>query len=156
MAFGSCSKHDHAQPLWEAIVGAEPQVWAWLGDNVYVDKKVKPGSQRFEWLGEQAMRQAYQEQLAHAGYAALRARALHRNHTDAILAKMNGGQENAAAQPGARPGAASASCWNQFSRGAARAARGVSSPARLSVTHGRRPGPGGEAPSRTRNALATG
>ena len=75
MAFGSCSKHDHAQPLWEAIVGAEPQVWAWLGDNVYVDKKVKPGSQRFEWLGEQAMRQAYQEQLAHAGYAALRARA---------------------------------------------------------------------------------
>ena len=34
--------------------------------------------------------------------AALRARALHRNHTDAILAKMNGGQENAAAQPGAR------------------------------------------------------
>ena len=59
-------------------------------------------------------------------------------------------------QPGARPTAASASSWSRFSRGAARATRGASSPARSSETCAPRPGPWGEAPSRTRNALAAG
>jgi len=36
-AFGSCNKHTKAQPLWEAIVKNNPDVWVWLGDIVYGD-----------------------------------------------------------------------------------------------------------------------
>ena len=53
IAFGSCSKHDHEQPLWDLMLdgegeeggerggerGGKPDVFAWLGDVVYADKK---------------------------------------------------------------------------------------------------------------------
>lgn len=37
IAFGSCSKHDLPQPLWPSILANQPQLWIWLGDNVYGD-----------------------------------------------------------------------------------------------------------------------
>lgn len=37
LAFGSCNKHTKAQPLWNAIVNNNPDVWIWLGDIVYGD-----------------------------------------------------------------------------------------------------------------------
>ena len=37
VAFGSCNRHDLPQPLWEPIVAWRPQLWIWLGDNVYGD-----------------------------------------------------------------------------------------------------------------------
>lgn len=37
IAFGSCNKHDSPQPLWSAINSDEPDLWVWLGDNVYGD-----------------------------------------------------------------------------------------------------------------------
>ncbi|MBT5144891.1 MAG: alkaline phosphatase family protein [Gemmatimonadetes bacterium] len=37
IAFGSCSKHNAAQPLWEPIVAADPDLWIWTGDIVYAD-----------------------------------------------------------------------------------------------------------------------
>lgn len=36
-AFGSCSDQKRPQPLWDDIVAQHPQVWIWLGDNVYGD-----------------------------------------------------------------------------------------------------------------------
>ncbi|WP_045686927.1 alkaline phosphatase D family protein [Hymenobacter sp. AT01-02] len=37
IAFGSCNRHDLPQPLWDDIAGDKPNVWIWLGDNIYGD-----------------------------------------------------------------------------------------------------------------------
>jgi len=37
IAFGSCSDQKRPQPLWDDIVAQKPNVWIWLGDNVYGD-----------------------------------------------------------------------------------------------------------------------
>ena len=50
-AFGSCSKHDHEQPMWGAVAASQPDVWIWLGDNVYVDEKVRAAPRRAECDG---------------------------------------------------------------------------------------------------------
>ena len=38
IAFGSCNKDDHPQPLWKPILDAKPDLWIWLGDIVYARK----------------------------------------------------------------------------------------------------------------------
>ncbi|GAA4005674.1 hypothetical protein GCM10022408_16840 [Hymenobacter fastidiosus] len=37
IAFGSCNRHDLPQPLWDDIAAQKPNVWIWLGDNIYGD-----------------------------------------------------------------------------------------------------------------------
>lgn len=37
IAFGSCNKHDLPQPLWKPILQDAPEVFVWLGDNIYGD-----------------------------------------------------------------------------------------------------------------------
>ncbi len=37
IAFGSCNREDEPQPLWELIGRQRPQLWIWLGDNIYGD-----------------------------------------------------------------------------------------------------------------------
>jgi alkaline phosphatase D len=37
IAFGSCAKQDKPQPIWEAIVETDPQLFIFLGDNIYGD-----------------------------------------------------------------------------------------------------------------------
>jgi alkaline phosphatase D len=37
LAFGSCSKPNLPQPLWTDVRALRPDVWAWIGDNVYAD-----------------------------------------------------------------------------------------------------------------------
>ncbi len=37
IAFGSCNRENKPQPMWEYIVQNKPQLWIWLGDNVYGD-----------------------------------------------------------------------------------------------------------------------
>jgi alkaline phosphatase D len=37
LAFGSCNRQDLPQPLWPVIARARPDVWIWLGDNIYGD-----------------------------------------------------------------------------------------------------------------------
>jgi len=36
-AFGSCWKSTHSQKHWKPIVENKPQLWLWLGDNIYGD-----------------------------------------------------------------------------------------------------------------------
>ncbi len=36
-AFGSCARQDRPQPIWDAVVATEPQLFAFLGDNIYGD-----------------------------------------------------------------------------------------------------------------------
>ena len=38
IAFGSCTSHDlRPQPIWEAVVAAQPDAWIWVGDMAYTD-----------------------------------------------------------------------------------------------------------------------
>ncbi|GHA77910.1 alkaline phosphatase D family protein [Pontibacter akesuensis] len=37
IAFGSCNSQAEPQPLWPSIVAAQPDLWVWLGDNIYAD-----------------------------------------------------------------------------------------------------------------------
>lgn len=37
IAFGSCAKHWQPQPIWDAILAAKPDLWLFIGDNVYAD-----------------------------------------------------------------------------------------------------------------------
>ncbi|KAL3593154.1 hypothetical protein D5086_011794 [Populus alba] len=39
IAFGSCANQSAPQPIWNAIIDFDPQVFIWLGDNVYGDTK---------------------------------------------------------------------------------------------------------------------
>ena len=37
IAFGSCNKRHLPQPLWEVIQKINPDLWIWMGDNIYGD-----------------------------------------------------------------------------------------------------------------------
>ena len=37
IAFGSCAKQDKPQPIWDAVVELKPQLFVFLGDNIYGD-----------------------------------------------------------------------------------------------------------------------
>ncbi len=37
IAFGSCAKQDKPQPIWDAVVEMKPQLFIFLGDNIYGD-----------------------------------------------------------------------------------------------------------------------
>ena len=37
IAFGSCNKEDEDQSYWQNISSLKPDVWLWMGDNIYAD-----------------------------------------------------------------------------------------------------------------------
>ncbi|MFT2009284.1 hypothetical protein ACMA1I_11470 [Pontibacter sp. 13R65] len=37
IAFGSCNRQNLPQPMWSAIMNDKPNLWIWLGDNIYGD-----------------------------------------------------------------------------------------------------------------------
>jgi len=37
IAFGSCNREDLPQTIWEEILANDPDLWIWLGDNIYAD-----------------------------------------------------------------------------------------------------------------------
>lgn len=37
ISFGSCAKQDQPQPIWDAIVAGKPELFVFLGDNIYGD-----------------------------------------------------------------------------------------------------------------------
>jgi alkaline phosphatase D len=39
IAFGSCSRQSLPQPLWDDVVAQKPDLWIWLGDNIYGDSE---------------------------------------------------------------------------------------------------------------------
>ena len=39
-AFGSCNRQDAPQPLWKPIIADNPDLWIWMGDNIYGDSPV--------------------------------------------------------------------------------------------------------------------
>lgn len=65
IAFGSCADQDEPQPIWDAILEAQPDLWIWAGDNIYGDTE-----------DMQALAADWQTQLEQPGYSALRARGI--------------------------------------------------------------------------------
>jgi alkaline phosphatase D len=61
IAFGSCAHQDKDQPIWEAIVEAKPDLFIFLGDNVYIDS-----------ANPTVMREAYERLAAKPGFQRLR------------------------------------------------------------------------------------
>ena len=39
IAFGSCAKQDQPQPIWQAVAATGPQLFVFLGDNIYGDSQ---------------------------------------------------------------------------------------------------------------------
>ncbi|MFB6278294.1 MAG: alkaline phosphatase D family protein [Salinibacter sp.] len=62
IAFGSCNDQTAPQPLWAPIRAAKPDLWVWMGDNVYADT-----------ANMAALDSIYARQKRRPGYRALRA-----------------------------------------------------------------------------------
>ena len=39
IAFGSCNRESLPQPIWPIIAANDPDLWIWMGDNIYGDSK---------------------------------------------------------------------------------------------------------------------
>ncbi len=64
LAFGSCSDQKRPQPLWDDILQQQPQVWIWLGDNIYGDSE-----------NMDTLKAKYTRQKSNADYGKLRSTA---------------------------------------------------------------------------------
>lgn len=54
IAFGSCAKQDQPQPIWESVVAAQPQLFLFLGDNIYGDSEdMQVLWKKYQQLGSQ-------------------------------------------------------------------------------------------------------
>lgn len=62
MAFGSCNRQDAPQPLWKPILADHPDLWVWMGDNIYGDSPVMD-----------TLRAKYARQNANVDYQLLKA-----------------------------------------------------------------------------------
>lgn len=57
IAFGSCNHQNRSQAMWAEIVQEQPDLWVWLGDNVYADTD-----------DPVVMKQKYDKQHSHPEY----------------------------------------------------------------------------------------
>ncbi|XP_059636903.1 uncharacterized protein LOC132279003 isoform X2 [Cornus florida] len=85
IAFGSCADQSAPQPIWNAIINFEPQVFIWLGDNIYGDTRrpfkfigkertIGPwkNAPRFFPSSEHEMQSKYKMAKSNHGYSRLR------------------------------------------------------------------------------------
>lgn len=61
IAFGSCNQQNAVQSFWPVIAAQNPDLWIWLGDNIYADTD-----------DMQVMASKYQQQLNVPGYQSFR------------------------------------------------------------------------------------
>ncbi len=60
IAFGSCARQDEPQPIWDHVVASRPDVFLFIGDNIYADTE-----------DMSVMRQKYAQLAAKPGYQKL-------------------------------------------------------------------------------------
>ncbi len=54
VAFGSCAKQDQPQPIWESVIATNPQLFLFIGDNIYGDTEdMAVLKQKWDLLGAQ-------------------------------------------------------------------------------------------------------
>jgi alkaline phosphatase D len=86
IAFGSCNRQDQPQPLWSIIARQKPDVFVWLGDDIYGDTD-----------DMSVMRAKYEKQLANPLYRAFRSEVpIIGTWDDHDYGRNNGGREYAA------------------------------------------------------------
>ena len=61
IGFGSCLRQDKAQPIWTPLLATKPELFVFLGDNIYADTREI-----------EVMRQKYKQQSEKEGFQALR------------------------------------------------------------------------------------
>ncbi|POM60577.1 hypothetical protein PHPALM_30546 [Phytophthora palmivora] len=78
VAFGSCNDQSFPQPMWSNIAAHNPELWIWMGDNIYADVKelgeprpvpIPPRKMFVEATREELIRR-YNKLLANDDYAA--------------------------------------------------------------------------------------
>jgi alkaline phosphatase D len=62
VAFGSCAHQDHPQPIWEQVRATKPEIFLFIGDNIYGDTRDMA-----------VLKRKYDQELAVPGFARLRA-----------------------------------------------------------------------------------
>ncbi|XP_012073530.2 uncharacterized protein LOC105635142 isoform X2 [Jatropha curcas] len=85
IAFGSCANQSAPQPIWNAVIEFDPQLFIWLGDNIYGDirrpfklfgkeRTIGPWKNvpRFVPSSEQEMESRYLKAKTNPGYSRLR------------------------------------------------------------------------------------
>eukprot|EP00897_Mesotaenium_endlicherianum_P004338 jgi/Mesen1/3932/ME000209S02948 len=85
IAFGSCANQSAPQPVWDPILEYGPELFVWLGDNIYADEKSpvslwgrkrnvgpKKTRDRFLPVSVERMREKYAEARRQLGYQRLR------------------------------------------------------------------------------------
>ncbi|KAL3699152.1 hypothetical protein R1sor_017174 [Riccia sorocarpa] len=85
IAFGSCANQSAPQPIWTAISAFDPEVFIWLGDNIYADAKLPArfigkkrnsgpfkNTPRFSHVSPEEMQKKYTIAKNNSGYSALR------------------------------------------------------------------------------------
>lgn len=88
IAFGSCANQSEPQPIWNAILQFNPQLFIWMGDNIYADNKRRlrifgkertigpwKNTERFSPISEKEMEFKYNLAKSNPGYSQLRRRA---------------------------------------------------------------------------------
>ncbi|CAM8981801.1 unnamed protein product [Rhodiola kirilowii] len=101
IAFGSCANQSAPQPIWDAINGFNPQLFIWLGDNIYGDNKrpfrvfgkertIGPWKNvpRFVPATEQEMVSKYEKAKSNPGYTRLRKSAKNKKRTIEELGEL--------------------------------------------------------------------
>src|SRR5436853_7460343 len=63
IAFGSCVHQDKPQPIWDAVIATDPELFVFLGDNIYADTK-----------DMDVMRAKYQQLADQPGFKKLKAK----------------------------------------------------------------------------------
>ncbi|MBG87755.1 MAG: phosphodiesterase [Verrucomicrobiales bacterium] len=54
IAFGSCAKENNPQPIWDAIIAQQPELFLFIGDNIYGDsREVEILKSKWDQLGAQ-------------------------------------------------------------------------------------------------------
>jgi alkaline phosphatase D len=67
IAFGSCARQNKPQPIWHTIAQARPDLFLFLGDNLYADAKDEATlRQRYEEFRALGPLQDFRKQFAHA------------------------------------------------------------------------------------------
>lgn len=62
IAFGSCAAQDKPQPIWDAVIAQNPDLFLFIGDNIYADTEDRAVMRaKYEMLGAQP---GYQKLLA--------------------------------------------------------------------------------------------
>ncbi|MCZ6604386.1 MAG: alkaline phosphatase D family protein, partial [Alphaproteobacteria bacterium] len=69
IAFGSCADEEFAQPIWKAIAAADPDIFLFMGDNIYVDQL---DGEFVENVTPQMISDAYELMARHPDYSPFR------------------------------------------------------------------------------------